>query len=371
MTDRRLRELRLAHQRLSGAPVATPEEAVRWLTAVQAQDFAGAKWALALRTREASNLAIDTAFDQGRILRTHLLRPTWHLVAPADIKWLLALTAPRVHAFNAYQYRAASITAAELSRSRKVFESELRDGRFRTRRELADALARRRILAAGHRLSYFMMHAELEALICSGPRRGNQFTYALLDERAPAARTIASIDEALGELASRYMQSHGPATLRDFAWWSGLTRQQVTRGVQIAGSALQSLDAGNGTLWMSSLEPTRQPKAPTALLLPNYDEYFIAYKDRTAFAGNGPRDALSTRDTDPFSHVLAIDGRFAGTWQRALVKKRLNVDVKPVKALTPRALKALRREAARLGAFIGAGVDAAGGVQLVTRSVTR
>ncbi len=177
---------RLRNQRLSQPACSTPAEAVTWLVASQSQDFAGAKWAVGMRCREAVDADVERAFDDGSILRTHMLRPTWHFVAPADIRWLLALTAPRVHAANGTQYRSLGLEPALLGRCHTVLENALRGGRHLTRDELRGALQQAGIATDGvQRSTYIMMHAELEGIICSGPRRGRQFTYALLEERVP------------------------------------------------------------------------------------------------------------------------------------------------------------------------------------------
>jgi hypothetical protein len=213
----RLLHQRLCNQRLRQADFRTPAEIVSWLGAVQSQDFNGAKWALGLRSRALSDADVDRAFDAGAILRTHLLRPTWHFVAPADIRWLLSLTAPRVNAVSAYYYRQHELDARTFVRSQAAFERALQGGKQLTRTELSTALTRVGISATGPRLALLVMRAELDALICSGPRHGKQFTYALLEERVPQARTLTKA-EALEALTGRYLASHGPATERDYMW---------------------------------------------------------------------------------------------------------------------------------------------------------
>ncbi len=223
---------RLKNQRLSQTSFRKPEDVVAWLGAVQAQEYPGARWALGLRAKGLTDAAVERAFDDGRILRTHVMRPTWHFVTPADIRWLLALTSPRVHAASAYIYRQTGLDPAGLKRSRVIFERALRDRVHLTRAELGAALARGGLVAAGLRLASFVMHAELEGVICSGPRRGKQFTYALLDERAPGARTLDR-DQSLAEIVRRFFTSHGPATVRDFVWWSGLTVRDAQAGIEM------------------------------------------------------------------------------------------------------------------------------------------
>nr|MDQ6908888.1 winged helix DNA-binding domain-containing protein [Chloroflexota bacterium] len=232
MTHLDIAHVRLHNHHIAGTKLAAPDAVVRWLGAVQSQDYAGAKWAVGQRMHDTTDAALDQAFADGAILRTHVMRPTWHFVAPADIRWLLALTAPRVNATNAYHYRKHGLNDATFARSNAALTNALRGGAQRTRTELASVLQQAGIATNDLRLGLIMMRAELDGVVCSGARRGKQFTYALLDERAPPAETLAR-DEALAELTRRYMTSHGPATVQDFVWWSGLTMTDAKAGLEM------------------------------------------------------------------------------------------------------------------------------------------
>lgn len=222
---------RLWNQRVAGSPFDAPETMVRALVGVQSQDYPGARWSVGQRTRDCTDADVARAYDDGKILRTHLLRPTWHFVAPDDIRWILELTAPRVHALNAPYYRKFGLDGAVLARAQGVIEGALGGGEGRTRAELAATLAGAGIVVEGLGLSYTMMHAELEGLICSGANRGKQQTYALLEARAPGARSLPR-EEALAELTRRFFVGHGPATLKDYVWWAGLSVAEAKRGVE-------------------------------------------------------------------------------------------------------------------------------------------
>ena len=224
---------RLHNQFLSQTEFTEPGAVVAALGAVQSQDYAGGKWALAQRLKNATtDAAIDKAFNDGKILRTHILRPTWHFVAPEDIRWMLALSAPRVHTANGFMYRQQGLDGTIIKKSYNVLEEALQGGNSLTRSELGSAFEKAGIKAAeGIRLGYFIMSAELDAIICSGPRRGRQFTYALLEERAPKVRAWKR-EEALAELTRRYFATRGPATLHDFTWWSGLTMAEAKKGIE-------------------------------------------------------------------------------------------------------------------------------------------
>ena len=318
---------------------------VRHLLAVQAQDFYGALWALGLRLPRATADTVEQAFTAGAILRTHLMRPTWHFVAPEDIRWLLALTAPRVHALNALYYRRAGIDSATRRRCRAVLAREL-GGQCRTREELRVALERAGVRARGAlRLPYILMQAELDGLICSGPRRGKQFTYALLEERVRPARPLPR-DEALGELARRYFSTRGPATVQDCARWSGLTVADVRRGLAAVQRSFEHHEIRGRTYWFA---PGGRPQrsATTAYLLPNYDEYVSSYRfhDVILDAVGNPRLA--------YPHLLVLNGRLVGTWNRTLGKTRVDIVTHTFAPLAARDRRAVARAARRYGAFVG------------------
>src|SRR5215210_2557763 len=232
---------RLAVQRLTETPLATPADVVRLLTCVQSQEHAHAFWSLGMRTDGATYADVQRAFDAGGLLRTHILRPTWHFVTPEDIRWLLALTSPMVHRRNGTQYRAAGLDPALLERACRVIVAGLSGGRHLTRQEIGDLLATRGIVADGPRLAHVVMYAELEAAICSGPMRGAQHTYALLDERAPHPSALAD-EDALGELALRFFAGHGPADERDLARWASLRLTDARAGLEAVAHRLEHVE---------------------------------------------------------------------------------------------------------------------------------
>ena len=346
---------RLRHQQLIHSTKRDPADVVAWLGAMQAQDFSGAKWAIGLRAPACHDAGIEDAFNDGRILRTHVLRPTWHFVAAADVKWLLALSAPRVHANNAYYYKQSGLDAKMFARSCAMIGRVLEGGEFKTRAELAIALKRAKVPADGLKLAYILMHAELEGVITSGPRRGKQFTYALLAERAPRSRALDR-DEALAELVKRYFGSHGPATIRDFVWWSGLTAKDAETGIAAARPKLRQETIDGRVYWLSTLPSPAAPKAKgcVALLLPNYDEYLIAYKDRSPVIDSSRAAAnVVARSNGGFSHHLVIDGTLAGSWRRELKGNSVMIEVAPYIKLTPAQTRAVMNAVDCYGEFLG------------------
>jgi hypothetical protein len=322
---------RLDNQGLSRVRFRSAPEVVRWFVAVQAQDFGGAKWGVGQRLPDSTDTAVEQAFNAGEILRTHVMRPTWHFVSPHDIRWLLALTAPRVHRFNGPNYRKYEIDGRTIARSRDAIERALDAGGHLTREELGAAIRRAKIPFDGVRLAHLVMHAELEAAICSGPRRGKQFTYALTERRAPRARRLTR-EEALVELTRRYLASHGPATARDFAWWSGLSLADARAGVAALGDGVEHETIGRLTYWFVPSRLGAPTSTPLVHLLPNYDEGLIAYKDRDVPGGLSAPAGASRHGN--FPHHLVIQGRVSGAWRRSIGSKTIALDVLPYRTLT-------------------------------------
>ena len=351
---------RLDTQRLTGEPFASALDAVARLGAVQSQDYAGAKWALGQRTSDATDADLDRLFDEGAILRTHVMRPTWHFVLPEDIRWLLDLTAPRVKATFASYARRLEVDAAVLKGSHAVIEAALRGGSHLTRRELGVVLERAGIPTDGLRLGHLVSSAELDGIVTSGPRHGKQMTYALLEERAPSARRLDR-DEALAELTRRYFTGHGPAQVQDFAWWSGLTVADVKRGLALVGTALAHEVIGGKSYWSSPDAPPAPERAPIVHLLPNYDEFLVAYRDRTASL-----DPARGFDTAPFpygsilAHVVVLNGQVWGGWKRRLQDRQAFVEVGPLDVLDTAEGAALQKEVERLARFLGVPVTVIG-----------
>jgi hypothetical protein len=313
------------------------------LGAVQAQEYGPAKWALGLRSRRGTTeSSVERALDQGRILRTHLLRPTWHFVSSVDIRWMLELTAPQVHRRMSPYDLQLGLDPGVMTRAAAVIERALGDSGSLTRRELGAHLERAGLPSRTQQLAHIMMYAELEGLICSGPRRGKQFTYALLADRAPAARRLPR-DEALAELARRYFLSHGPATVRDFVWWSGLSTADARGGLEMVGAKPQVVDGI--TYWRVGPEPklARRP-GRNVHLLPVYDEYLVAYRDLTAV----PRPAYLLGG---FLHSLVITGQVVGTWRTILGKDGVTVSVSPHRKLAAAERLGVAKAMARFGSF--------------------
>jgi len=355
MTSRDIIQHRLINQQLAAAPAAggftTSAGLVRWMGCVQAQDFAGAKWAIGNRVRDLTEAAIDKDFNDGRFLRTHVLRPTWHFVAPEDIRWMLQLTAPRIKAFNKNLHRNLNITAAVLKRSTALLEKTLAGGRHLTRQELQLVLKKARINTDDIRFSFLLMEAELNGVLCSGPRKGKQFTYALLEERVPPA-AVLSRKESLGALAKRYFMSRGPATLPDFAWWGGLTLTDAREGLAMCKHELANEVVNGQAYWFGAgmlLKPAAAA-AKAVYLLPAYDEYAIGYKDRSDIL---PGEGAEKTGNGIFKPIIIAGGKIAGTWQRVLTKDVVRVETNAFGAWSGVVAGQVKAMVKRYGKFLG------------------
>lgn len=311
----RIAQARLQLQGLIGASAPkSAADVVRALGAVQSQDYAGAKWALGMRATGLTDASIDEAFDRGDIVRTHVLRPTWHFVAPEDLRWMLALTGPRIAAVMSSYKNKLGLDAAVVRKSHASIEQALATHGSLTRTQLAGVLDRAGIVTKGA-LPLLLMQAEIDAVICSGPRKGKQSTYALLAQRVPVSRDLVG-DEALLELTRRFFASRSPATPNDFSWWSGLTVTTCRRGIDLASNELSRLDIGDVTYWAPPGFELPERVGVTAHLLPNYDEYFIGFRDRSAIAHRLGSAAMVTGGNARINHVVVIDGQLVGGWKR-------------------------------------------------------
>jgi Winged helix DNA-binding domain len=348
--NRAIAEQRLLNQGIARPGRREPADVVAWLRAVQAQEYPAAKWGLALRMPDGTtDRTIERAFDAGRLLRTHVMRPTWHFVTPADIYWMLDLTASRVQRTMASYIRQQELDTT-LTRATGIFERALRDGQSLTRAELGAHLARGGVAAKGVRLALLTVYAELEQVICSGPRRGRRFTYALLAERAPRARRL-SRDAALAEITRRYFSSHGPATIRDFVWWSGLTSADAKRGLETNRARPEVVDGR--TYWTMGGTSAKGMRREASYLLPIYDEYLVAYRDRDAVPHSTSVIQFRTRGSVTFQHALVIAGQVAGTWKAVRNAGGLVVEVFPLRRLTGPERRALIKTTAHYGRFLG------------------
>jgi len=342
VTERDLVRRRLARQQLVGPRLAGPAEVVRWFGAVQAQDYRGALWGVGLRTRGAGEAEVERAIAGRTVVRSWPMRRTLHLVAAGDLRWMLRHLASRMIRGMAGRYRQLGLGEAALARSRRLLERALAGGRQLTRPEIYQLLTSGGVSPAGQRGIHILSLLAMEGLICFGPHRGKQPTFVLLDEWLPPAPVLER-ESALAELARRYVTSHGPATAADLAWWAGIALGEARTAIHLAGLAVEDGYA-------CPEGPPARRAAATAHLLPPFDEYTVAYKDRAAIVDPALADAVRG---GIFAPVVVLDGRVAGTWRRQLTRGAVEVAVELAERPGAAHQRALAAAADRLGAFLG------------------
>jgi hypothetical protein len=351
MTFPEIARLRLRNQKITSAGSLIPAELVAWLGAVQSQDFAAAKWALGLRLKDITDKEIEAAFNRGDILRTHLMRPTWHFVAPQDIRWLLKLTAPRVISIMNNYSKKLGMDEPLFRRGNKLMAKALQGGEHLTRAEMEVILNKAKMIDGDYHMMHLLMRAELDGVICSGPRRGKQFTYALLDERVPQTKQMER-EDALAELVLRYFMSHGPATIPDFVWWSGLTTTDAKAGLEMIKSKLEQETINGQAYWFSKSLQYAKEKPGSIQLLPAFDEYTVAYKDRHLLVDSGKVESIPA-PAMLLSNTIVVDGNVVGTWKRTIKTGSVELSVNYFHNVNNSKKQAITKAAERYGEFLG------------------
>ncbi len=322
LTD--IANFRVLSQQLEKKNFTTAKEIVGWMGAMQAQDYFMVKWAVGIRLPNSTDRDIETAIDRGEVIRTHLLRPTWHLVSAADIHWMLELTAHQIKATLKSRHSELGLSEEIMLQSNALIRQALSDGNHLTRNEILSVLDRNGVPTDENRAYHLLLRAELDGIICSGMSKGKNPTYALLEERVPKP-TPLSRETALANLAIRYFVSHGPATLQDFGWWSGFPVNDATRALEMAKPGLVSEKIGPQVYWFSNSTSVPARDTEKVCLLPAYDELLISYKDRSAsLPFEKFKKAVS--DNGIFRPVILVNGQVVGLWKRDSKKDKVIVE---------------------------------------------
>lgn len=347
-----IRKHRLKNQKLTNTEFTTPESLVRHFGAMQAQDYAMAKWAIGIRTGKTEN-AIENSINEGKIIRTHILRPTWHFVAAEDIYWMLELTAPSLKRLVTSAAVKMGLEGA-LNTYNKKLQKLLSGNNHLTREEIMLELDVKTGIANNISPVIIMMNAELEGIVCNGIMRGKKFTYALLEERVKITNKISK-EEALAKLASKYFKSHGPATIQDFSWWSGLSLTNSRLALELIKPELASFQIENNTYWL--YENTVSNKEDVFVhLLPAFDEFLISYKDRTASIALEHQPLAFTKN-GIFNPVIAINGKIEGTWKRSIKKETVKIELNPINSFDKNTSELIINTTKMFGDYLGLKVE--------------
>lgn len=315
---------RLISQQITASRFTTPKDIVAWMGAMQAQDYAMSKYAVALRLPGSTDETIQAAIDKGDIIRTHLLRPTWHLISADDIYWMTDLAAPQIKTKLNSRAKELELTPALIRKTNRMLEKALTGGKHLSREDLVALFEKANIVNNDNRVAHILLHAEMEGIICSGPLKNKKLTYALLEERVPK-RTKLQKEEAVAKLAYKYFSGHGPATWQDFLWWSGLSVKDAKRGVELIKSDFisETID-GETYIFHQSLNVPKSSKT-SLYLLPAYDEFIIGYKNRTASLSSEDHKKVVSNN-GIFWPVILVNGIVAGSWRRTITKNEVLVE---------------------------------------------
>jgi hypothetical protein len=318
---------RLINQKICNPDLKTAREIASRLGALQAQDYIMSKWALGLRTYNSTEESITQEINSGGIIRTHVLRPTWHIVSSEDVYWLIELSAPQIMVAMSYRDRKLELTKDLLNKAYKILINAMEGNKHRTREELMDELKRAGFRLDENRASHIFMRAEIEGLICSGRQIKNKPSFSLLEEWVPVKNKMADREAALHELGKRYFGTRGPATVRDFSWWSGLSLNDSRLALELNKPNLVSRSLEGQTYWFPESASTRQEKLNN-FLLPSYDEFLISYRDRSAILQVYENGRVVSKN-GIFYPTIVLNGKVAGIWKRSIKKDLAVLELDP------------------------------------------
>lgn len=350
MNNRDIIDLRLSNQRITKRVVTVPGDIVSWMGALQAQDYYSALWAIGLRMKGAVYDEIEHAVADKSIVRTWPMRGTLHFVAAEDVHWMLELMTPRVIAASAGRFRRLGIDETRLRKGKDLTIKALQGGKQCTRPEMYRLMEASDIPTSNQRGMQILWRLALEGLICTGPRVGKQHPFVLLDEWIPDKNRLDR-EEALAKLTLRYFRSHGPATIYDFSWWSGLTIKDVRKGINMVAADLRKRSVDGLDFWYSDGIEEKASRSHKVYLLPAFDEYLVAYKDRSAALSPDRVNHVYTTN-GIFSSIIIANGKVTGTWKRIIHKDRVVIETNTFEPISKSRKQAITREARRYGKFI-------------------
>lgn len=345
--------IRLASQQLARTKFTTPKEIVSWMGAIQAQDYPMAKWAIGVRLPGKTDQDIENAITHAEIIRTHLLRPTWHFVSAIDAGWMIDLTAAQIKTAQSSRNRDLELTEEVFSKSNAIIEKALSTDRHLIREELITELNKAGIATDQNRAAHLFARAELEKIICSGATRNGKTTYAIFSERVRTINRL-SRDEALAELARRYFTSRCPASLQDFTWWSGLPAREANFALELVKTTFTPEVIERCTFWFPPEFTISKQSLPSAYLLPTYDEFIISYTDRSAsIPAKLEQHMKKISDRGVFRPIIVVNGQVAGIWKRTIQKTMMLLEIQPFSPTDPYSKDLINEAITQYGNFSG------------------
>lgn len=347
---------RLHLQLIDHQPFKNAGEVVHHMGAMQAQDYAGAKWSLALRLAKATEQEIEEAVSQKQVVRTWALRSTLHFVSPKDVRWMLTLLREKLIHNAALNNNRLGLDEKTLKKGIDTIAKSLEGGKILTRDELSEFLQRKKLAVSENRLSHFLGRAAIEQLICFGPRKGKEYTFTLLDEWVPATTSLSK-QASLAELASRYLNSHGPATVKDFTWWSGLPPAAAREAFELVRNTFSRETIDGTEFWLPASPAAGHKISGATYLLPGFDEYMLGYTGRGLVAEEQHVKKLMGLGNAVFPATVVINGKVEGTWKRTLLKDRVLVEVTPFSTFSPARQTAVAKAAKHFGRYLSFPVE--------------
>lgn len=355
MTLPEISNSRLISQKISKPEFKTAVEVIRWMGAIQAQDYQMAKWAIGTRLSDPTDQKIESSLDKGDIIRIHVLRPTWHFIPAEDIYWMLCLTAPKIKSMSKSRHKELGLTEPVIKKTNSIIEKALSNGSALTREELSREFHKAKIKTDGNRLSHILFCAELDGIVCSGATKGSKQTYALLSERVPRYKDL-SREESLAELAKRYFLSRGPATLQDFVWWSNLAVSEARQGMESIKSDFSIETINSIKYWFPNSFASIPPKKPSVYLLPAYDEFLISYKERSSSLSI-INNKKTVSDNGIFRPPIVVNGQVAGLWKRIYQKNKVIISTDFFQSINKSTGKLIHERAKMFGKFLNKEVE--------------
>ena len=350
MTLEEISKIRLNSQKISASEFKTAGELTSWMGAMQAQDYSMAKWAIGLRLKDSTDKNIEESFNKGEIIRTHLMRPTWHFISAEDIYWMLDLTALQIKASMKSRDKALELSDAVYKKSNSIIEKSLSAEVALTREELEIEFNRAGINTGNNRLSHIFLRAELDGIMCSGPVKGNKHTFSLLQKRVPLKKLFTR-EESLVKLAERYFRSHCPATIQDFAWWSGLSQKETLHAMESVKHLFISEKIDSGKYYFPASFAGVGSEKTSVHLLPAYDEFLISYRNRIASLPLG--DTSKTVSANGiFYPLIVVNGQVTGLWKRSTKGNKVTLELILYSKHNRNIRELIGREANALGRFL-------------------
>lgn len=347
--------LRLINQQIAASSITNVKGLVNWIGAIQAQDFPMSKWAVGVRLPYSTEQIIENAFDEGQIIRTHLLRPTWHIVSSDDIYWMLDLTAHRIKASLKTRHNELGLKGKILTKSNSIIEKALNECGQLSREELVTRLKEAKIQTDENRASHLLFHAELDGIACSGPLKKGRHTYALLGKRVPRTKYYSK-EEALVKLAMKYFNSRSPASMQDFIWWSGLSVRDAKAAIENIKSDFITETMSSQTYFINRSIQLPKYEKESVYVLPAFDEFIISYKDRSAsLPFKNHKKAVSNNGM--FRAIVVVNGQVVGIWNRTFKKEKVNIQVEYFRKLAISTQNKVEEKFGQFGIFLNKEVE--------------